>query len=413
MSVGKEKGSKYGKGVGSAIRVLPPSSPSLPPAERVAAIAPLLTDAGPKSEALGRLTPEAVDALHAQRLYRMLLPKAYGGEEATPPDFFRAMVALAACDASTAWCIGQQNGCAMAAAYLDPVVASAIWGHDPNAALAWGPPLKADAHQADGGYRISGTWSFASGVRQATWIGLQCNVQSGASGAGWKSGGMANRTFLVPAKDIQLESTWDVIGLRATSSDSWSVKDMLVAERYSVRRDTPADKRIPSPLYHFPSMMMFAIGFSGVAIGTARAMVDGFVELAKGKTQRGVSIALKDNHAVQMQVAEAEARVRGAHIYVATTVERIWGEVLATDALTTAQKLEIRLATTHALHEAKTAADIAWDAAGSTAIARAGDFERRFRDIHTVTQQVQGRRTHLQTVGAALLGHEPDMAWIG
>ena len=69
-----------------------------PPADRVAKIAPLLTDAGAKNEALGRLTPEVVDALHAQRLYRMLLPKAYGGDEVTPPEFFKAMVALATCE---------------------------------------------------------------------------------------------------------------------------------------------------------------------------------------------------------------------------------------------------------------------------------------------------------------------------
>ena len=388
------------------------STPALlPPIARVAKIASLLTASAPRNEALGQLVPEVVDALHEQTLYRMLLPKVYGGEEATPVEFFRAMVALANCDASTAWCIGQQNGCAMAAAYLEPEVASEIWGNDPRAALAWGPPLKAEALPADGGYRVSGTWSFASGVRHATWIGLQCNVQSGASGASWKAGGMANRTFIVPAKDIQLEATWDVLGLRATASDSWTVTDMLIAERYSVRRDTPADRLIKTPLYHFPSMMLFAIGFSGVAIGTARALLDSFIDLAKGKTQRGVSISLKDNHAVQMQVAEAEARLRGAFQLVLSTVERVWREVLAADELTTHQRIDLRLATTHAIHEAKTAADIAWDAAGSTAIARTGSFERRFRDIHTVTQQVQGRRTHLQTVGAYLLGNEPDMSW--
>ena len=112
-----------------------------------------------------------------------------------------------------------------------------------------------------------------------------------------------------------------------------------------------------------------------------------------------------------MQVAEAEARLRSAYGFVLNTVERVWRDVVRTGELTNAQRLDIRLATTHAQHEAKTAADIAWDAAGATAIDRGKGFERRFRDIHTVTQQVQGRKMNLQVVGAYLLGHEPDMSW--
>jgi indole-3-acetate monooxygenase len=386
---------------------------SLPaPAERVARIAPLLTDSGAANETLGRLTPGVVDALHEQRLYRMLLPKAYGGDEVTPPEFFKAMVALATCDASTAWCIGQQNGCAMSAAYLPPEVSQEIWGKDSRAALAWGPPLKSDVAEAEGGYRISGQWSFASGVQQATWIGLQCNLPGKPTGMTRTATGMPSMTGIVPASRIDLEPAWDVLGLRATSSDGWKTNGMFVPEAYCVRRDWPGSKRIQTPLYHFPSMMLFAIGFSGVAIGAGRAMLDSFVDLAKGgKAQRGVSIPLRDNHAVQMQVAEAEARLRGAYQFVLSTTERVWQEVLDTNELTNQQRLDLRLATTHSLHEAKTAADIAWDAAGSTAIARSGAFERRFRDIHTVTQQVQGRKANLQVVGAYLLGHEPDMAW--
>ena len=382
-----------------------------PPAERVAAIAALLTECGAKNEALGRLVPEVVDALHGQALYRMLLPNAYGGQEVSPLEFFQAMVALAACDASTAWCIGQQNGCAMAAAYMEPASARRIWSDDPRAALAWGPPLSSDAVAVEGGHKVTGKWSFGSGCRQATWIGLQCNEPGAAIGITRSAGGTASQTFIVPAGEVAFDATWDVLGLRATASDSWTVKDHFVADAFCVRRDTVTGRRIGTPLYHLPSMSLFAIGFSGVAIGAARALLDSFVGLAKGKTQRGVAISLKDNHAVQAQAAEAEARLRSAVALVSSTVERVWREVVEADQLTAQQRLDIRLATTHALHEAKTSADIVWDAAGSTAIARAGNFERRFRDIHTVTQQVQGRRTHLQTVGAHMLGHEPDLSW--
>ena len=66
--------------------------------------------------------------------------------------------------------------------------------------------------------------------------------------------------------------------------------------------------------------------------------------------------------------------------------------------------MRIRLAATHGIHQAKEAADIAYRAAGSTAIFENDAFERRFRDIHAVTQQIQARHTQLETVGQYLLG---------
>ena len=151
------------------------------PVERIAGIADVLERSGPANEALGRLTPEVVDKLHEQRLFRMLLPRAYGGEEVDLATWFRAMEALAKLDASTAWCVGQINGCAATAAAVDPAVARRIWG-EPRAALSWGPPLKARADEVDGGHRLSGEWQMSSGSRHATWIGLNAPVydRSGA-----------------------------------------------------------------------------------------------------------------------------------------------------------------------------------------------------------------------------------------
>jgi alkylation response protein AidB-like acyl-CoA dehydrogenase len=112
---------------------------------------------------------------------------------------------------------------------------------------------------------------------------------------------------------------------------------------------------------------------------------------------------------VQYEVAQAEARMRAARAFVLSELGDIWQEVVATKALSIANRMRIRLATTFAIHEAKAAADTAYDLAGATAIFIGNDFERRFRDIHTVTQQQQGRKAHLQSVGAFLLGLPPDL----
>src|SRR5215471_18924340 len=117
-------------------------SPSVDsPLERIGRIANVIAGSGAANEALGRLTPEVLDKLHEQRLLRLLLPKAYGGDELDLVTWFRAMEALAKLDGSTAWCVGQINGCAATASALEPAVSRKIWG-EPRAALSWGPPIR-------------------------------------------------------------------------------------------------------------------------------------------------------------------------------------------------------------------------------------------------------------------------------
>ena len=129
------------------------------PADPVAqahAIAPLLRSEGPKIEALGRLTPAVVDALHAHGLYRTLLPRRLNGYGAGLETFVKVMETLAAADASTAWCVGQAVGCSMTAAYVEPAIAAEIWGDDPRGVLAWGFQIAGRAKPVPGGYAVTG-----------------------------------------------------------------------------------------------------------------------------------------------------------------------------------------------------------------------------------------------------------------
>ena len=151
------------------------SPSSVGPVERIGSIAAVIEKSGLENEALGQLTPEVVDKLHEQKLFRLLLPRAYGGEEIDLATWFRTMEALAKLDASTAWCIGQINGCAAISSAVEPAVAQRIWG-EPRAALSWGPPISARADEVDGGHRLTGEWGMSSGSRHATWLGLTAPV---------------------------------------------------------------------------------------------------------------------------------------------------------------------------------------------------------------------------------------------
>jgi indole-3-acetate monooxygenase len=379
------------------------------PVERIGRIAAAIEESGTENERLGQLTPDVVDKLHEQRLFRLLLPRVYGGEEVDLPTWFRTMEALAKLDASTAWCVGQMNGCAAISSAVEPAVAQSIWG-EPRAALSWGPPIKARADEVDGGHLLSGEWGMSSGSRHATWLGLTASVfdKNGAP-VQRDDGTAAVRIFFVPADAVAWIDNWNVIGLKATNSGGFKVDGLFVPSGYSAYREHLPDVKLSTPLYKFPLNSFFATGFSGAALGIARAMLDGCMELAMKKHPRLAKLSLRENHLVQFQLGEAEARLRSARTYVETTAQRVWDAVVASGELTISQRIDIRMAATFAIHQAKAVADTAWEVAAATAIFATGPFERRFRDINTITQQVQGQKRHLQEVGAYLLGLEPSL----
>ena len=386
----------------------PPSTDG--PVERIGRITEVIARSGAANEALGRLTPEVVDKLHEERLFRLLLPKAYGGDEVDLVTWFRAMETLAKLDGSTAWCVGQINGCAATASALDPAVSRKIWG-EPRAALSWGPPIRSRAEETDGGHRLTGQWMMSSGSRHATWIGLMAPVFDRRGAAVQLAEGTTTRIFLVPAAAVEWIENWDVIGLRATNSGGFKVSNLFVPEGFSVNREHLRDVRLPGPLYKFPLNGYFSIGFSAVALGIARSMLDACVALALEKTPRLAKTSLRDSHLVQFQIGEAEARLRSAHTYVETTARQVYDTVAACGKLELSQRIDTRMATTFAIHEAKAVADTAWEIAGANAIFASAAFERRLRDISTLLQQAQGRKSHLQDVGAFLLGHEANLAF--
>ena len=177
-------------------------------------------------------------------------------------------------------------------------------------------------------------------------------------------------------------------------------------------RDFEKECREPGPLYRMSAMTCYELGFSGVALGIARASLDSFVDVARTKVPRGKKSPIRDNAVVQTQLAQAEVGVRSARAYLLQSVAEIWKLVSAGNPLTMDQRIVLRMASTNAIHKAREAVDFAYNAAGATAIFEDHPLERRFRDIHTVTQQLQGRLSHFETVGAWMMGADADLTFV-
>ncbi|HTU54244.1 MAG TPA: acyl-CoA dehydrogenase family protein [Acetobacteraceae bacterium] len=380
---------------------------------RVRALAPRIAAAAAEIEHEQRLPERLVADLRAAGLFSLLIPRPFNGAEIDPPTFVAILEAIAAIDASTAWCLGQNNVCASVAAFLPAEAAREIFGGEPQAILAWGAGYGGKALAVEGGYRVSGKWSFTSGGHHATWLGAHC-VVSEADGRERRGpdGKPVTRTMLFPATETCFQEIWHVIGLRGTGSDAYAIENLFVPEAHSLARDEPGERRYSGPLYLYSSNSLYASGFAGVALGIARAMLDALVALAKEKTSRGLSNPMRLSPVSQYEIAEAEARLRAARMYLMGTVSDVWQEVLRADAITLEQRIAIRLAATHVIREATKIADFAYSWAGATAIFETSPFERRFRDIHAVAQQLQGRASNLETAGQFLLGVEPDTTFV-
>ena len=148
-------------------------------------------------------------------------------------------------------------------------------------------------------------------------------------------------------------------------------------------------------------------------MGIARSTLDAFIQLARDKVPFRSGGALRDNHLIQSQVAQAEARLAAGRAHLLGALEGITAEIARIGHIMLDQRMTVRLASTFAIHQSLQVVDTAYHAAGSTAIFEANPFERRFRDIHTVSQQLQGRQEHFETVGQYLLGLDPgSLMWL-
>jgi alkylation response protein AidB-like acyl-CoA dehydrogenase len=378
---------------------------------RARALAPMIEAAAGRTEKERKIPADVLSAMHACGLFHMLLPVSLGGGAVDLVTFNQVIEAVAAADASPAWCLAQAVASSHAAGFLDPKIAREVFGA-PDALVAWGPPAGvAKAVIVDGGYRVTGKWRFASGSVNATWMGGHSTVfESPDKPRRDARGNPINRTMLFPRDQANIKDTWHVLGLRGTASNDYEVTDLFVREEYTTWRDSARDRRESGPLYNIPLLTLYGIGFSGVALGIAGSCLAAFMQLAQTKTSGGglgSTAVLRDNAVIQSRVARACGRLESARAFLLQMLREIWTTSAASGALSLEQRARLRVAITGAMEAACKVVDFAYRAAGTTAIFEGSAFERRFRDLHTLLAQGQAHLSNFESAGQALFGIEP------
>jgi alkylation response protein AidB-like acyl-CoA dehydrogenase len=347
-----------------------------------------------------RALPHAlVEELRATGLMRAGAPTELGALEAAPATALSGAERIARGDASAGWCVSIAVTSSLLSAYLPEQGAVEIFG-DPStvAAGVWAPRGKATA--VEGGVRVSGRWSFCSGISHSEWLFAGCVLDDEAQAG---AGGQEVRVVALPTAELEILDTWHTSGLCGTGSHDALAENLFVPD-HRVLSLLGTAPRLDAPLYRFPIFGYFALSIAAAALGNARGAIDELRELALGKTAQGSSRVLAERPATQAALGEAEGALRAARALYYCAIEEAWEAAQQEGPVSEALRLGLRLAATHAV---RTSADVAramYDLGGGTAIYEDSPLQRRFRDAHAATAHFQVNPATWELAGRLLLG---------
>jgi alkylation response protein AidB-like acyl-CoA dehydrogenase len=260
----------------------------------------------------------------------------------------------------------------------------------------------------DGGYRVTGRWSFGSGIHHSTSVVSGCVVFDGDEPRTMGANLPFVRMMLVPVSDCEIQDVWRVSGLRGTGSEDYTITDVFVPEERSF---LPFFQKphFDGPLYRLP-ITFFAVSLPCVALGIARAAIDEFLDLAKTKAPAriGQRTGLIDKPRMQLAVAQAEALAGSARAYLFEAVQEMWERVNAGDDVSMEQRAKTRIATCNAAVASAQAVDLMYNAGGGTSIYNRSILQRCLRDVHAATQHAGVNLDNMEDAGRVLFGLQPN-----
>jgi indole-3-acetate monooxygenase len=366
---------------------------------RIEEITPLLMSQADANEELGRLTDKAVQALHDVGVFRLGIPRELGGYEGSPRQVIEVIEKLSYADASTGWAVmALQMITGTTAAYQGKEATDELFGEGGYHLVAGQGTRLGRAKKADGGYLLSGSWSFASGLPQASHIHTAALVEETGEPL----------IFTFPKEQATIVDNWDVMGLKATGSIDYSTQDLFVPEAYTYNVATK-ENVYGGALYRMGLANMSGINHAGWALGVARRMLDELKMLAQKKS--GAPGASVDTDQFAAEYAKAEATLRSARAFVFD----VWADnEAALDAggtLNAEQETLTRLALNNATWSSHEVCMTVYKWAATAAL-RHGDLQRFFRDMHAGTQHMTSGPVVLQACGKMLSGLARNGEWV-
>ena len=288
---------------------------------RVRELKPLIEANRAEAERLKRL-PDAVAAAFLEHdLYRVLVPTDLGGAGLDPLAYFDLCLELASYDGSVGWNFALASTTSPLIGML-PMERLKSFFADPDCAIAGTVGPSGKAVKVDGGWELTGRWSWMSGVHQAKWVILGAFIHENGAQVMNPDGTPETRQFLAPKDPACLLDVWDVGGMRGTGSTDYACENMFTPQEMWVRAFSGQSNH-PDPIFRLP-FTFFGLGLCAVALGIARPAVEGLRTLAAGKVSAVSRRGLRDQAQTQYAIAKSEAMLRSSRLYVRECFGAMW-----------------------------------------------------------------------------------------
>ncbi|TDY26739.1 alkylation response protein AidB-like acyl-CoA dehydrogenase [Paraburkholderia sp. BL6665CI2N2] len=346
---------------------------------------------------LSHVPRDVIAKLKRAGVYRAATPRRFGGDALAPALFLDMIERIAIADGSAAW-VASFGSANVYLAALPLHTQAEIYADGPDQVFAGGLFPVQPAQPADGGWRVNGTWKFASGCKGADWLGVGIGV--GAPGAGGKP-----RTAVFRPHQVEIVENWEVVGMQGTGSHDLRVADQFVADDWTfVRGGEPC---VDEPLYRYPTIAYAAQVLAVVNLGLARAALDVANHMAGGRKTTTGAPQLADRAYYRIELAKAEAQLRSARAFFYDTTHQVWQSILAGNPVTADQVSLLRLAATQIAREGADVVQRAYRLGGTMAIYRSHPLQRLMRDSMVVTQHAFLGEGNYDGAGAVFVGVPP------
>ena len=372
---------------------------------RARELKPLLAANAAQGEADRRVVEESIQALTEAGLFKISVPKRYGGYETSLRTMLDVSAEVAEADGGTSWVVTLINVCNWMVGLMPEKAQDDVFGADPDAKVSGVLAPTAQTRKVDGGWRVTGKWYYNSGSWHATWAVMGIPITD-ADGNVVDQG-----CALIPRSDMDFEDTWFVAGMRSSGSNCLVADDVFVPE-HRVMPMPPAiagdylTEHSDEVLYRSALIPVVALVLVGPQLGLGRAALDFVIGKAPNKTIAYTNYtSQKESTAFQLQIAEAARLIDTAHLHAyraAADIDDAAARGEYPDYLTRAR---VRSDTGYVAQCITRAIDILLDAHGAGSFAEVSPLQRIWRDSATGARHaIVAPTVNYEIYGKALLG---------
>jgi alkylation response protein AidB-like acyl-CoA dehydrogenase len=378
--------------------------------ERAAALRPVLERNAAKGEEDRRIAGESIDALVEAGLFKITVPRRFGGHEVDIRTKLEVSAAVAEGDGATGWVLALINVCHWLVGLYRDQAQQDIFGADPDARVCGVLAPSVETRREDGGLVVSGRWPWASGSLHATW-GLVGVLDRDAAGAITE-----HALALIPMTDLAVEDTWFVAGMKGTGSNTLVADEVLVPDHRLLSVPKAIENEYPTehadePLYRSSFIPVLALILVGPQLGLARAARDLVIAKAPSRAISYTSFERQtDSVAFQVEVARAAMMVDTAHLHAFRAAGEIDAAARRGEKLDYVTRARVRADTGYTAETVRAAIDRLVSAHGASSFADSSPMQRIWRDANTAGRHaVVSPTVSLEVYGKALLGVDNDV----